>query len=303
MPADTPWVALQGIRRRRLPDNHRALLTSYGQYLSKLAELTVPASRHVADGPGLFVLYAMFVHLVQLARAVQELCIDGYAIEAQMLGRAMVGQVLDMLLIAEKDSDRRSLLFALFQKRVRRERAMALVRYGHVTKERMAELESEQLRIEKEALEKHAKVGTKPAARLGKSRNSWSGLSTRVLSRRFDRPGWYDLFYSPFSDVAHANAAAVADDVALIARGEVVLGGRFADPWLVVVAASEAMSAASEAIDTIFKLRNRTARDTEDERMKAALVGHATSLRAARKSQRAGRRMGDESLGQPVKTS
>ena len=38
------------------------------------ANAAVEASRHLNDGPAAFVLYALFLRLLQLGRAVQELC-------------------------------------------------------------------------------------------------------------------------------------------------------------------------------------------------------------------------------------
>jgi len=119
----------------------------------------------------------MWLREIQLGRAVQKLCIDGFAQEAQMLARAMIGCALDMMLICEKDADRRALLYALFQMKVRGERSKALVRYGHLSKERAAELEQREQEIGRQSLAAPAAAGTRPASRLGKVRSTWSGLS------------------------------------------------------------------------------------------------------------------------------
>lgn len=246
-----------------------------------MTELTLPAGGRVNDGPAAFLLYAMWLREIQLGRAAQELCIDGFAQEAQMPARAMIGCALDVMLICEKDSDRWALLYALFQKKVRRERSKALVRYGHLAKERAAKLEERDQEIDQRSLVAHAAAGTRPAARLGKVRNTWSGLSAREAARRFNRMGWYDLFYSPFSDTAHVNVAAIDKEVAAMVRGDVYLGGRFDDPWLVVMAAAEAVSGAAETIATFHQFDSATARAAADHEMERALGEYAGHRREA----------------------
>ena len=91
--------------------------------------------------------------------------------------------------------------------------------------------------------------------------------------------GWYDLFYSPFSDTAHVNVAAIDEEVAAMGRGGVCLGGRFEDPWLVVMAAAEAVSAAAETIASFNQIDNASARAEADRQMQSALERHAMARR------------------------
>ncbi len=272
-------AALRHVERRELPADQRDLLAAFGRFLRSMTELTLPAGGRVNDGPAAFLLYAMWLREIQLGRAVQELCIDGFAQEAQMLARAMIGCALDVMLICEKDSDRRALLYVLFQKKVRRERSKALVRNGHLSKERAAELEARDLEIDQRSLAAHAAAGTRPAPRLGNVRTTWSGISARQAARRFNRMGWYDLFYSPFSDTAHVNVAAIDKEVAAMVSGDVYVGGRFEDPWLVVMAAAEAVSGAADTIGTFHQLDNATARATADQEIERALGEHARRRR------------------------
>jgi hypothetical protein len=280
-------MSVRGVGRLALPDDQRELLAAFGRFLRAMTELITPAGGRVSNGPAPFLLYAMWLRQIQLGRAVQELCIDGFAQEAQMLARAIVGAALDIMLICEQDPDPRALLYASFQKKVRRERSKALIRHGHLSKETATELEHREQEVDKKALAAHAATGMRPSARLGKVRTTWSGLSTASLARRFKRRGWYDLFYSPFSDTAHVNAAAIDKEVAAIARGDVYLGGRFEEPWLVVLAASEAISGAAEQLDTIHSLAARGARDQVDAAMRGALESYLRSRK----------QVGHESLG------
>ncbi len=244
-----------------------------------MTEAMAPAGTRVADGPAAFLLYAMWLRQIQLGRGVQELCIDGFAQEAQMLSRAIVGAALDMMLICEQDVDRRALLYAMFQKKVRRERSKALVRHGHLSKEAAQKLEQAEQEIDRQALAAHALAGTRPAPRLGKVRTTWSGLSTASLARRFNHRGWYDLFYSPFSDTAHVNAVAIDKEVAAIVRGDVYLGGRFEEPWLVILAASEAISGAAQRLDALHSLGAQKVREEADSAMRTALEAYLVSRR------------------------
>ena len=101
------------------------------------------------------------------------------------------------------------------------------------------------------------------------------------MATRFNKEGWYDLFYSPFSDAAHVNAAAVDREISAISHGEIHLGGRFEDPWLVVTAACEAVSHVAQSLDIFYKLDNRTARDAVDAAMMQSLGSHAAALKSA----------------------
>ncbi len=262
---------MREIPRRELPESQRILLAALGRFLRGHTEATMPASQHLGQGPAAFLLYAMFLHTVQQGRALQELCIVGDAIAARLIARAMVSAALGLMLIAEQDSDARALLFAEFQGTVRRQRAAALVRHGHLTQQRADELETEQVAEEAKALAAHAAVGTRPAPRLGSARTGWSGLSDRALAERFNRLGWYDLFYGPMSDQSHVNAAAIGNEITQLLAGKVTIGGTFESPFLVVLAACETVSHASEALDNFFSLGSTAIRDELDREMIQAI--------------------------------
>ena len=168
--------------RAGLPEEQRALLAAFGRFLRGQGDAAVPAAQHLTEGPAAFLLYALFLRALQLGRAVQELCIDGHALEAQMIARPMVSGTLSMLLIAQQDSDARALLFAQFQRKVRRQRAAAGVKHGHSTQQRADEVEATEIAEEQLALAAHAAAGLQPANPLGRSPLSWSGLSDRALS-------------------------------------------------------------------------------------------------------------------------
>jgi hypothetical protein len=183
----------------------------------------------------------------------------------------MVSATLGIMLIAEQDSDSRALLFASFQGTVRRQRAAALVNHGHLTQKRADELEAEQAAEDAKALAAHAAAGTLPAVRLGKTPTGWSGLSDHALAERFKKPGWYDLFYCPMSDQSHVNAAAIGNEISQLLAGNVTIGGTFDSPFLVVLAACETVSHASEALDSFFSLGSTATRAELDREMMQAI--------------------------------
>lgn len=84
---------MREISRQQLPEHQRALLAALGTFLRGHTEGTMPASQHLGAGPAALLLYAMFLHIVQLGRALQELCIVGNAIAARLIARAMVSAV------------------------------------------------------------------------------------------------------------------------------------------------------------------------------------------------------------------
>lgn len=75
------------------------------------------------------------------------------------------------------------------------------------------------------------------------------------------------------------NAAAIDKEVAAIVRGDVYLGGRFEEPWLVILAASEAISGAAEQLDALHSLGVQKAREEADSAMRNALEAYLVSRR------------------------
>jgi hypothetical protein len=104
---------------------------------------------------------------------------------------------------------------------------------------------------------------------------TWSGLTDKGLATRFNKEGWYDLFYGPFSDTAHVNVAAIGDEIKQISHGNVTIGGRFDRPWLVVVTAAETISHSSEALDTFLGLGRSAELAGIDKQMEIAIAKFA----------------------------
>lgn len=69
---------MREVGRATLPEDRRELLAVYGRFLRSMTDLIAPAGGRVKQGPAALLLYAMWLRLVQLGRAVQEVCIDGF---------------------------------------------------------------------------------------------------------------------------------------------------------------------------------------------------------------------------------
>ena len=82
--------------RAELPADQRELLRAFGQFLRGHGDAAVDAAPYLDQGPGAFVLYVLFLRVLQLGRTVQELCIVGHSLEAQLIARAMVSASLSI---------------------------------------------------------------------------------------------------------------------------------------------------------------------------------------------------------------
>jgi len=136
------------------------LLNAFELLLRRAVGLAAAAGDKSRRSPGPFIMYAIFVRLVQLARAIQALARSGYANEAQPHARAMVNAAVNLMFIAEADSDARGLLFALFSQQRRARRAQSLVRQGYLDQQRAESLEAQEIRRMKKPLGSRRPAGS-----------------------------------------------------------------------------------------------------------------------------------------------
>jgi hypothetical protein len=81
--------------------------------------------------------------------------------------------------------------------------------------------------------------------------NNWHGLTDKDLFERMNATFWYDLYYAPFSDELHVNAAAIGPEItALRAGNKLEFGRRTGDPGLVLMASNQAICQALRQLDT-----------------------------------------------------
>jgi hypothetical protein len=225
------------------------------------------------------VLYVLFVRTLQLGRALQDLCIAGYADESRLLGRAMVSAGLTSLLIAEKDCDSRALLFALQQRETRRKRGAALVRHRLMEQSAFEEDDAKQTALEDETLAKHEAAGTRIAAKLG-DRPTWSGLTDRQVAEQLNKLHWYDLLYGPASDITHVSIVSMETELDALSSGNIHLGARFTSPFTAVFNAGQVVSGVSRRLSEHFRLDAKELIDGADTNLKSAIDTFVDATRA-----------------------
>ena len=280
------------VPRADLPGEQRDLLAALGQYLHVIATLLPRVSEHVKEGPAATVLYMLFVRTLQLSRALQDLCIAGYADESRLLGRAMVSAGLTALFIAENDCDSRALLYAFQQRETRRKRGTALVRHGLMKQSVFDEDDAKQTQLEDETLAKHEAAGTRVAARLG-DRPTWSGMTDRQVAERLNKLHWYDLLYGPASDITHVSIVSLETELEALSSGNIHIGPRFTTPFIAVFNAGQVVSGVSRRLSDYFRLEAKDLIDGADANLKAAIDAFVDATRAEVKDRM--RRLGFQS--------
>ena len=265
--------------RAELPPEQRDLLAALGQYLQAVATLLPRVSERVKEGLAATLLYLLFVRILQLGRALQDLCIAGYADESRVLGRAMVSGGLTALLIAEKDSDSRALLYAFQQRETRRKRGKALVRHRVMEQSVFEEDDERQTKLEDEVLARYEEAGTAVAAKLGE-RPTWSGLTDRQVAEQFGKLHWYDLLYGPASDITHVAIVSMETEFDALTSGHVHIGPRFISPFIAVFNAGQVVSGVSRCLSDYFGLDAKELIDGADRNLASAIDTFVEATRA-----------------------
>src|ERR1700682_3361312 len=171
----------------------------------------------------------LFARLVHLGEAVQLLVERGFTDVAEPLTRAMVSAAINIVAIIDADSNSRALAFLSLVPEIRKKRLKALVRHGLLDQGDADLIESNATANEAAVLTEYAKKGVNPA-KIGAG-NSWHGLNDKDLFMKMRAEFWYDLYYSPFSDEVHVNAAAIGPEITVLRRSNhLEFGPRTADP-------------------------------------------------------------------------
>ncbi len=168
----------------------------------------------------------------------------------------MVNAAVDIIFIAEKDTNERALTYAMHSRERRRRRAKSLADHGFIRKDQAEAWDAQETQKEEESLIQHAASGVKPMEKLADRKTSWHGQSDEYLIRAVGRGDWYDLYYVPFSDTAHANVVGSLKEMQELAAGEVNIGPRFDDVPLsvVILASADTLSKALSEINRYFAL-------------------------------------------------
>jgi len=238
---------------------------------------------------GRWVPYALFHHLMQLARAVQGLVRAGYSDEALPVGRSMISSAANLIFIvgsgnADGWALRYWLQLADVETRMLR-REVSLGRFDKTGVERI--LADTQTNRDGAIAAATAEGVVFPDKLIGprskKPRDdTWTGLSDKALFDRLRLADWYETEYDYLSTVTHAQAVCLLPlrDV-LMAGSRPSLGPHFRPPLPALVAAFNAVKFAGLAMVKHYDLGAVLAEvDQANQRMSEAVERYRSAIGA-----------------------
>ena len=197
---------------------------------------------------GHWVPLAPFSRLLHLGEAIQRLVGQGFGDASEPPARAMVSASISIVAIIDGDSDGRALAFLAETIKVRGKRLRALVEHGLMDQAAADAHEAAAVANDQAVLSEYATKGVVPT-KLG-SGPTWHGLTDHDLFDKMNAASWYDLFYAPFSDEAHANAAAIGPEItALRNGGGIETGPRDGDHIVVLLGSVQTICQALRQLD------------------------------------------------------
>lgn len=232
-------------------------------------------------GIGVTVPFALFLHILQLGRALQLLCEEGYADSGGPLVRSMVNTAVNMLAICRKDSEALALQYLAFSIVRRRKYTDNFIKNGLLTLEALGDYEEKAAERERDLLAKYAKAGVEPR-RLGGDNRTWLGLNDADLFKYVDATPWYEVHYAPLSDDVHANVSAIAPELRGMDAGAVTTGPRWTDPLLLLSASVDVVGHATEELAKYLNHRPEEAADIRKRARDAALTAISDAADEAR---------------------
>jgi hypothetical protein len=257
------------------------------------------ASGGVKPGPlRVDVPYALYVRMMQLARAISFLSANGYGEEAKPLARALLSTSIAIRVIVgddlrakpsvqgqppvdlEKISDGRALAYLSHHTFIRRRLNQAYLLRGWVDKQTVEEVDKEVDAQDAATLAEYEKHGITPI-KLGAKEDSWHGLTDEAAAKLVGVPDWYDLYYRPFSEESHGSEPAVRAELERLGKdGTVKIGPRYDDPFPVLNALLNAVGAAMLALDRQFGLGKADEIEKTAQPFVAAIKEHQKSMDA-----------------------
>jgi hypothetical protein len=273
-------VAVDVVASPDLPKHQAELLDVHSLVVREAMLIVTPAMQRSQESPGNFALCAIFNRLLRMARAVEMMGRLGYADGSQPVARSMVNAAVDIIFIAARDTNERALTYAFYSRERRRRRARSLVDHGFITKEQAEAWDAQEVQKEEESLARHAASGITPMDKLGDRKTSWHGQSDEFLIRQVGRGDWYDLYYVPFSDTAHANVVGSLKEMQELAAGKINIGPRFDDLplYVVVLASADTLTQALDHLNRFFALGPEEAVGTLRGRMLDALREYSAKM-------------------------
>lgn len=270
--ADQVGQTLSGEPSSAIPAEQLALLQQLDEVLRQAFTIMRPVVNRAHESVAAFTLTTISLRLLQDARAIQHLCRNGYADEAQGLSRGMVSGAADLLFISQTDWEARALRYFLFSQKRRRRWSESLVKQGFQARDQHQGWDKTETRKEEELLAGLAEKGLRPAQSFGEA-NTWTGLRDDQLIKVAGHNDWYDLFYVPFSDAAHSNVISASRQIRQLAQGDVAVGPHYDSRMLqlIVMAAVDTLAAALRQLEDSFGLGKKTDIDSIVTKMGGAL--------------------------------
>ena len=236
-----------------MASSQRRLLIQFDLYL-RFVHNVVNQARFTGS-IGYRVPYAIFVSLLNRARAVSALFATGYVQEADPIVRAMINAAVNFLyLVTRADPDAFALMYFLHLEDV------AVFRATEMEKEGILDTETaERMRQEaRDAAAPHRDAanaaGMQVPPKPGGKRDTWTGLSDQQLMAEVHAERWYAIYYRYFSSAVHADASTIGEDIQALALGVASVGPRYRDPLGAIRVSVEVLHGALLGFHRRFKV-------------------------------------------------
>ena len=240
-----------------MPTDQRRLLIQFDLYLRFVHQIASSAS--FSGSIGYRIPYAIFVSLLNRARAVSALFATGYVQEADPIVRSMISAAANLLIIVSRpDPDGFALMYYLHIEDLALFRTNRLEEAGVVgsaTADRMRQ-EIRQAAAPHRAAADAA--GMKQPAKLGSKKDTWTGLTDEQLMKEVGADRWYASYYRHMSSGVHADASTIGPDILALVNGEAAVGPRYREPLAALRVSVEVMHGAMLAFHKHFRAGDLT---------------------------------------------
>jgi len=243
--------------------SYQALVAAHERYLRQLHAIVQIDLRGRPIGDWL--PYALFVHILQLGRAVQTLVAAGFPDEALPLTRAMISAMMNLLFIVTSGNPNGWALRYWLQLGEMEQRFLARelkrMRFDEATVRKLIDEAGQNVAGAKsQAAREGVQLPDKIAASdRGQPRmDTWTGLSDRALAERVGQVDAYETEYDYASAITHVQAVALKPIANALIEGKAVGTGPYFGPPLPAIGSSyNASSAALLGIAKHFGLADK----------------------------------------------
>jgi Family of unknown function (DUF5677) len=226
-----------------MPTEQRRLLIQFDLYLRFVHQIASMAS--FGGSIGYRIPYAIFVSLLNRARAVSALFASGYVQEADPIVRSMINAAANLLfIVSQSDPDGFALMYYLHLEDLALFRTTRLEEAGMVDAPTAGRMRDE---IREAAAPHRAAAqaaGMTSPPKPGLKQDTWTGLTDEQLMKRVGADGWYTSYYRYMSSGVHADASTIGEDIRALVNGSTAIGPRYRDPLAAIRVGVEVMDGA-----------------------------------------------------------